>query len=80
MQHTTDGAYPPNILEEIILSFNQSLQKECCEQGVICVDLASMLPKDSSVFYDDCHFNISGCEKVATILCDALIAELEKDK
>ena len=56
MQHATDGAYPPNILEEIILSFNQSLQKECREQGVICVDLASMLPKDSSVFYDDCHF------------------------
>ncbi len=80
MQHATDGAYPSNILEEVILSFNQSLQKECREQGVICVDLASMLPKDSSVFYDDCHFNISGCEKVATILCDALIAELEKDK
>ncbi|KIX12937.1 hypothetical protein X474_16690 [Dethiosulfatarculus sandiegensis] len=25
-----------------------------------CLDLAELLPKDTTVFYDDCHFNEGG--------------------
>jgi len=32
------------------------------------LDLASLLQKDTTVFYDDVHFNESGAEKVSNII------------
>jgi hypothetical protein len=32
---------------------------------VECIDLATTLEKDTTVFYDDVHFNESGAQKVS---------------
>jgi len=37
----------------------------CQERRVECLDLAPLLEKDTTVFYDDVHFNESGARKVA---------------
>ena len=75
-EHTDDGAYSHEVLAEVLVAYNSSLRDVCREYGVLCVDLAAVLEKDTSVFYDDCHFNISGCEKAAAVLTDVLAAEL----
>jgi hypothetical protein len=48
--------------------YNETLMKICNERQIECFDLASFVTKDTTVFYDDCHFNTSGAEKIATIL------------
>ena len=50
----------------------------CREEGVDCLDLAALIPKDTSAFYDDCHFNIAGNAKVAAAVTDFLAARLSK--
>jgi lysophospholipase L1-like esterase len=35
---------------------------------VILIDLAAQLPKDTTIFYDDCHFNENGAQAVAEII------------
>ncbi|MBI5708866.1 MAG: SGNH/GDSL hydrolase family protein [Candidatus Eisenbacteria bacterium] len=50
--------------------YNDALRATCRSRGVECIDLAAMLPRDTTVFYDDCHFNESGARKVAAILTD----------
>jgi lysophospholipase L1-like esterase len=50
--------------------FNAVLLDVCRVRGVECVDLAARLPRDATVFYDDCHFNESGARQVATLLAE----------
>lgn len=35
---------------------------------VLLIDLAKLVPKDTTIFYDDCHFNELGCKKVASAI------------
>jgi len=72
-EHVGGSAYTTEILEEIMLAYNQTLIEVCKEEGVPYIDIASILPKDKSVFYDDCHFNISGCEMVSEIVFEKVI-------
>lgn len=65
-------AYSPEALETIMESYNRVLKDVCRERDVACIDLAAMLPKDETVYYSDCHFNNSGCAKIAAILRDDL--------
>jgi len=67
------AAYTPGTLQRIIDSYNQVMLDVCRDEGVDCIDLASMLSQDTATFYDDVHFNISGCRKVARILCDHFV-------
>ena len=70
-QHTSENAaYAAEVLEQILDSYNLAMIEVCQEEQIPCLDLASKLPKDITVFYDDCHFNVSGCQKVAERLCD----------
>jgi lysophospholipase L1-like esterase len=48
--------------------YNLKLKQVCREENVECLDLAALLPKDTSVFYDDCHFNEPGARMVAGII------------
>lgn len=58
--------------------YNNALLKVCRDRQVECVDLASMLPKDTTVFYDDCHFNESGSRKVSEILAQYLLQSVSQ--
>lgn len=52
--------------------YNERLLSICRTTGVECIDLESQLPKYTSVFYDDAHFNESGSRRVATIISEYL--------
>lgn len=48
--------------------FNDVLRDLCRKKRATCVDLARELPRDTSVFYDDVHFNEAGARKVAAVI------------
>ncbi|NVJ45940.1 MAG: SGNH/GDSL hydrolase family protein [Cytophagia bacterium] len=43
------------------------------KEKVSLVDLSTELPKDTTVFFDFCHFNISGSQKVADVIFSKLL-------
>jgi hypothetical protein len=53
--------------------YNERLLEICRQRQVECIDLASALPKDTTVFYDDVHFNESGAVQVASIVADYIL-------
>lgn len=75
-EHTDAGAYTPGALAETMAAYNQTMIDVCAETGTPCLDLADRLPKDETVFYDDCHFNDKGCQKVAAIVSQWLSKEV----
>jgi lysophospholipase L1-like esterase len=75
-----DRAFTPEALGKMLDAFNQTMKDVCREEGVPCIDLAAALPKDTSVFYDDCHFNVEGCGRVAQAVTDYLAAEYGKGR
>src|SRR5262249_22851857 len=52
---------------------NEKVLPVCPERQIECLDLASMMEKDTTVFYDDAHFNESGARKVAEALSKYLL-------
>lgn len=60
--------YSVTALEKGIKAYNDTLIRICWERQIECLDLASILEKDTTVFYDDVHFNESGARKVAEAL------------
>ena len=66
------GYVSPAELAIAMDTFNQELLSVCVSDALECLDLASMVPKDTSAFYDDAHFNESGARIVAASLTDYL--------
>ncbi len=66
--YSRDGAYAIDVLAEMMGRFNVVMRGVCRAEDVPCIDLDAALPKDDTVFYDDCHFNRAGCRRVAEIL------------
>lgn len=62
--------YTTNVLAQSMQLYNQRLLSVCASTGAECVDAAAILPKDTSVFYDDCHLNESGSQQLARLLAD----------
>lgn len=68
-----DGyAYSISSLENGVNRFNQILLDVAHQEGVDIIDLAAVLPKDTTVFYDYCHYNRNGMKEIANILNDSL--------
>lgn len=53
-------------------AFNERTREVSAREGVLCVDLARLLPKSPDVFYDDLHFNEEGARRVARCLAEAV--------
>jgi hypothetical protein len=64
--------YSIEVMTNTMAEFNRVLLEVCSERDVECIDLAMLLEKDTSTFYDDCHFNVSGSRKTAEILSNYL--------
>ena len=75
-QSALRGSYTPKILAKMMDDYNNVMLDVCEEKKVYCLDLAKILPKNRSVFYDDCHFNNSGCQKIANILSEYLYEKI----
>ena len=66
--------YTVEVLTAALAAYNMTLLSVCEELAIRCVDLASKLPQDGSVFYDDFHFNESGARQVGDVLARELVA------
>ncbi len=66
--------YSTSALSEAMQRYNQRLEELADSESIRYLDLASMLPKDTTVFYDDCHFNEAGSETVGRLLSDFIEA------
>ena len=55
-------------------AYNRVLLDVCEENHLECYDLASVIPQNSSVFYDDVHYNENGARVVANRLADYVLA------
>jgi lysophospholipase L1-like esterase len=69
--------YSPKALEEGIRRYNNVLLNICDLRQVECIDLASLISKYQSSFYDDVHFNENGSRKVSRILTKHLLDNTE---
>lgn len=65
--------YSVEALEHGMKMYNEVLLEACQTRGVECINLASILPKDTTVFYDDVHFNESGSKKAADALAEYML-------
>ena len=60
--------YSVAALEKGMKEYNDTLLHVCEQKQAECVDLAADLQKDTTVFYDDTHFNESGARSVSEVL------------
>jgi lysophospholipase L1-like esterase len=54
--------------------YNRTLLDFCRQSGLECYDLASHIPKDTSAFFDEVHFNEAGARLVAQNLKQYLLS------
>ena len=72
-----EKAYTVEALEKILRAYNNAMLDVCREEGVMCIDIDAMVPKDTSAFYDDAHLNIAGCELVSELIANRMIELLK---
>jgi len=73
---TTAAYYSTADLAEGMQRYNSVLLSVCRDRNLDCVDLAAQLPADTTVFYDDCHFNESGARQIAKAFANYLRPKL----
>jgi lysophospholipase L1-like esterase len=56
-------------------AYNRTLLNVCQQSALECYDLASAVPRNTSAFYDDQHFNEQGARIVAHHLVDYLLSK-----
>jgi len=66
--------YGVSALRRGMNAYNETLIHVCQAYKVDCLDLAAILPNDTTSFYDDCHFNEHGAMLIAKELSRHLIS------
>jgi hypothetical protein len=61
-------------LERAMAAYNQVLLAVCREDQLECYDMAASIPKDTSAFSDESHYNDNGTHLVADYLAERLLA------
>jgi lysophospholipase L1-like esterase len=64
-QQAGHAYYTPRAIHQLLSEYNQLTADFCAKNNLPFVDLTRTLPKDTSVFYDDCDFNENGSRLVA---------------
>lgn len=67
-----DGYLSPGSMAKAMDLYNQVLLGVCNQYQLECLDLASKIPKNTSAFHDEMHFNPSGAKLVAATLTQYL--------
>lgn len=71
--------YDIDVLYHLMNQYNEVLIKVCEEKRLDLIHLDRRLSKDTTTFYDDCHFNIEGAKKVAHEIYNYLNASKTND-
>jgi hypothetical protein len=71
--------YTPGALRRAMDLYNRTMLEVCVELGVECIDLANLLPRDGSMFYDDVHLTEAGSRRIAEIVAEHLARGLPGD-
>ncbi len=70
--------YSASDMALLLNRYNECTRRIAEQLDVPLIDLAAQLPRDTSVFYDDCHFNVSGSTAVAKSIAAASLNMLER--
>jgi hypothetical protein len=65
--------YSSEALAAGMRQYNEKLLQVCQERGVECIDAASELPRNGSVFSDDAHFTELGSRMLAELVANHLL-------
>jgi lysophospholipase L1-like esterase len=57
--------YTPRVLADAMHRYNAVTLDVCATAGVECIDLESVIARDTAMFYDDVHFTEAGSRAVA---------------
>ncbi len=68
--------YSPPALAEAMKRYNGTMLEECTKAGLSCLDLAALMPSDTSMFYDDVHFTEAGAATVGRLLAEHIRSAL----
>jgi len=68
-----DQTYREDFLDNALESYNDVARQLGAEDQVPVLDLARVIPKSLEFFYDDCHFNLKGAQKVASLLSELIV-------
>ena len=66
--------YSVEALEEGIDRYNEALRGVCRVRGSECIEAASVIPKTTTVFWDDAHYTAEGARMLAALVTDYLLA------
>jgi GDSL-like Lipase/Acylhydrolase family len=66
--------YSVRALADGMARYNQTLLRVCRQRGVECIDVASQLPREGALFWDDAHFTVEGSHRLAGLVSDYLRA------
>ena len=65
--------YSVGALAEGMKLYNRRLLEVCRKRAVECFDLASRLPRDTALFWDEAHFTVQGARRVAELVSGYLL-------
>ena len=68
-----DRYYSTGALAIGMKRYNDTLLQVCQTRNIECIDLASALPKDTTIFYSDVHYNENGAKQVANVVAQYLL-------
>lgn len=69
-----DRYYSTGALAVGMKRYNDTLLLVCQTRNIECIDLASALPKDTTIFYSDVHYNENGAKQVANVVAQYLLS------
>jgi hypothetical protein len=67
--------YTPGALAKALETYNSLLTSFCRWKGVEYIDLAARFPRNTELFYDDCHFTVKGSEYIAREISAYLLSK-----
>lgn len=70
-----DRYYTTGALAVGMQRYNDTLLQVCQARKIECIDLASVLPKNTTIFYSDVHYNENGAKQVADTVARYLLSQ-----
>jgi lysophospholipase L1-like esterase len=71
---TPRGYVAAGELEHAMDLYNRTLLDVCGQYGLECLDIAAQIPKNTSAFFDDMHFNEAGSRLVAQLVSKHIVS------